>query len=80
MNTLLMLSCSMSRLIWSLEKSSCIVLRPGSSKTISVADCAASEAPSTAIPQSAFLREGASLIPSPVIAVIWPRCSSVSTT
>lgn len=37
-----------------------IVLRPSSKKTTSAAVRAASEAPSTAIPQSAFLSEGAS--------------------
>ena len=42
--------------------------RPGARKTMSAAERAASEEPSTAIPVSAFLREGASLTPSPVMA------------
>ncbi|KAH3668244.1 hypothetical protein OGAPHI_001998 [Ogataea philodendri] len=45
-----------------------IAERPGARKTISAADLAESEAPSTAIPVSAFLRDGASLTPSPVMA------------
>jgi hypothetical protein len=49
-------------------KASMIAPRPGARKTMSEADRAASEAPSTAIPVSAFFREGASLTPSPVIA------------
>lgn len=39
---------------------------PGVNKTMSEAALAASVAPSTAIPISAFLRAGASLTPSPV--------------
>ena len=42
------------------------MLRPGARKTISAAAWAASEAPSTAIPQSAFFKEGASLTPRQV--------------
>ncbi|KAI7860624.1 hypothetical protein BDC45DRAFT_492406 [Circinella umbellata] len=44
--------------------------RPGSVKTISAAERAASEASATATPTLAFERAGASLTPSPVIAVI----------
>ena len=46
-----------------------MVERPGARKTISAAAWAASVAPSTAIPQSDFFKEGASLTPSPVMAV-----------
>ena len=41
-----------------------MVLRPSSKKTTSAAVRAASEAPSTAIPQSAFFNEGASSVQS----------------
>lgn len=44
-----------------------IVLRPGARNTISAAAWAASDDPSTAIPQSAFLREGASFTPIEVV-------------
>lgn len=46
-----------------------MVERPSSRKTTSAAARAASEAPSTAIPQSARLREGASLTPKEIIKV-----------
>ena len=46
---------------------------------MSAAARAASVAPDTAMPQSAFFRAGASLTPSPVIPTMWPRCCSTST-
>eukprot|EP00850_Spirogloea_muscicola_P007650 SM000039S14480 [mRNA] locus=s39:305275:312361:- [translate_table: standard] len=45
-----------------------IVLKPGSVRTMSAASLAASVAPATAMPMSAFLSAGASLTPSPVMA------------
>ena len=47
--------------------------------TIEAAARAASVAPETAIPQSAFFSAGASLTPSPVIPTMWPRFWSTST-
>ena len=40
---------------------------------------AASVAPDTAMPTSAFLRAGASFTPSPVMPTMWPRFCSAST-
>jgi hypothetical protein len=58
-----------TRIRWKISRATLIevmiVERPGSRKTMSAADRAASEAPSTAIPQSATLSAGASLTPSP---------------
>ena len=45
---------------------------------MSAAARAASVAPDTAMPQSAFLSAGASLTPSPVIPTMWPRFCSTS--
>ena len=56
-----------------------IVARPGSVSTMSAAAHAASVAPSTAIPTSAFLSAGASLTPSPVMPTVQPRRRRVST-
>ena len=47
--------------------------------TMEAAARAASVAPETAMPQSAFLSAGASLTPSPVMATMWPRCCKTST-
>ena len=52
---------------------------PGLSSTMSAAARAASVAPDTAMPQSAFFSAGASLTPSPVMPTMWPRCCSTST-
>ena len=52
---------------------------PGVSSTIAAAARAASVAPETAIPQSAFFSAGASFTPSPVIPTMCPRCCSTST-
>ena len=46
---------------------------------MSAAARAASVAPETAMPQSAFLSAGASFTPSPVMPTMWPRCWSAST-
>ena len=46
---------------------------------MSAAARAASVAPDTAMPQSAFFSAGASLTPSPVIPTMWPRFCSTST-
>ena len=45
---------------------------------MSAAARAASVAPDTAMPQSAFFNAGASLTPSPVIPTMWPRFCSTS--
>lgn len=47
--------------------------KPGSNKTMSEAERAASVAPATAIPTFAFFNAGASLTPSPVMATKYPR-------
>lgn len=47
---------------------------PGSVRTMSVAERAASVALSTAIPTSAFFNAGASFTPSPVIPTMCPFC------
>mmetsp|Transcript_22025 Transcript_22025/g.53925 ORF Transcript_22025/g.53925 Transcript_22025/m.53925 type:complete len:398 (+) Transcript_22025:1414-2607(+) len=52
---------------------------PGSVRTMSAAALAASVAPSTAIPISAFFKAGASFTPSPVIPTICPDCCRTST-
>ena len=49
-----------------------ITERPGFVRTTAAADFAASVAPATAIPQSAFFSAGASLTPSPVMQTMWP--------
>ncbi|CAF4434486.1 unnamed protein product, partial [Rotaria magnacalcarata] len=46
--------------------------RPGSVKTISAAERAASDASATATPTLALESAGASLTPSPVIAIMYP--------
>ena len=56
-----------------------IVESPGSVRTMSAAARAASVAPCTAMPTSAFLRAGASLTPSPVMPHVQPRLRSTST-
>ena len=53
--------------------------RPGVMSTMEAAARAASVAPDTAMPQSAFLSAGASLTPSPVMPTMWPRFCSTST-
>mmetsp|Transcript_33175 Transcript_33175/g.80585 ORF Transcript_33175/g.80585 Transcript_33175/m.80585 type:complete len:201 (+) Transcript_33175:1211-1813(+) len=58
---------------------SMMTLSPGSVRTMSAAALAASVAPSTAIPISAFLSAGASLTPSPVIPTICPEAWRTST-
>ena len=40
---------------------------------------AASVAPETAMPQSAFFSAGASFTPSPVMPTMWPCCCKTST-
>ena len=52
---------------------------PEASSTMEAAARAASVAPETAIPQSAFFSAGASLTPSPVMPTMWPRCCRTST-
>ena len=47
--------------------------------TTSAAARAASVAPDTAIPQSAFFSAGASFTPSPVMPTMWPRLCRIST-
>ena len=63
---------------WKIWRATTIALtmvdRPGAVRIRAAALRAASVAPLTAMPQSACLRAGASLTPSPVIATIWPRC------
>src|SRR5262245_26427490 len=56
-----------------------IVDRPGAVRMSAAALLAASVAPLTAIPQSACLRAGASLTPSPVMPTMWPRACRVFT-
>ena len=46
--------------------------RPGVVSTMSAAARAASVAPETAMPQSAFFSAGASFTPSPVMPTMWP--------
>ena len=48
--------------------------RPEASRTMEAAARAASVAPETAMPQSAFFSAGASFTPSPVMPTMWPRC------
>ncbi len=58
---------------------SMITERPGVISTMAAAARAASVAPETAMPQSAFFSAGASFTPSPVIPTMWPRCCNTST-
>ena len=53
--------------------------RPGVNSTMDAAARAASVAPETAMPQSAFLSAGASFTPSPVMPTMWPRRCRTST-
>ena len=53
---------------------------PGVKSTMSAAARAASVAPETAMPTSAFFRAGASFTPSPVMPTTCPCCWSTSTT
>ena len=53
--------------------------RPGLISTMDAAARAASVAPDTAMPQSAFFSAGASFTPSPVMPTMWPRFCSTST-
>src|SRR5664279_4398390 len=52
---------------------------PGDSSTIDAVARAASVAPETAMPQSAFFSAGASFTPSPVMPTMWPRFCRTST-
>ena len=52
---------------------------PGLKSTMSAADRAASVAPDTAMPQSAFFSAGASFTPLPVMPTTWPRFCKSST-
>ena len=58
---------------------SMITDRPGVTSTMEAAARAASVAPDTAKPQSAFFSAGASLTPSPVMPTIWPCFCRTST-
>ena len=53
--------------------------QPEVRSTIDAAARAASVAPETAMPQSAFLSAGASFTPSPVMPTMCPRCCKTST-
>ena len=52
---------------------------PGAVRIRAAALRAASVAPLTAMPQSAWRSAGASLTPSPVMATMWPRCCKLLT-
>mmetsp|Transcript_8555 Transcript_8555/g.14701 ORF Transcript_8555/g.14701 Transcript_8555/m.14701 type:complete len:238 (+) Transcript_8555:2074-2787(+) len=56
-----------------------MVDRPGSVRTMSAAPRAASVAPCTAIPTSAFFRAGASFTPSPVMPTTWSQPWRIAT-
>ncbi len=58
---------------------SLITPSPGAVRMMSAAARAASVAPDTAIPQSAFFSAGASLTPSPVMPMMCPAFCRVST-
>ena len=58
---------------------SMITDRPGVISTMDAAARAASVAPDTAMPQSAFFSAGASFTPSPVMPTMWPRFCRTST-
>ncbi len=57
---------------------SIITDNPGVRSTIAAAARAASVAPETAIPQSAFFSAGASFTPSPVMPTMWPSFCKTS--
>ncbi len=64
-----------SRKIFRLSLMASIITdRPDASSTMDAAARAASVAPETAMPQSAFFSAGAKFTPSPVMPTMWPRC------